>query len=313
MNRDISLESILALIRVNYSLHGNLKPISVNKAKPILEADECSLSFVNNQRSDKQYLIQNSLAGIVICDNEVRTFQEKPERTCYIIVEKPKEVFAEVVNSIYKQSVIYGIHPSAIVSPNAKIHQNVYIGPNTYVGESSIGEGSVIYGNTYIYDNVFIGKSVIVNACSSIGAAGFGYLKNENGDSYNFPHIGGVVIEDCVEIGSNTCIDRGALGNTHIKYGAKIDNLVHIAHNVVVGRNAWIIANAMIGGSTVIEDNAYIAPSASVRDVVNIGMNSVVGMGAVVTKNVPADQTWTGNPAKELKQFIEQQEKIKKL
>ena len=94
-----------------------------------------------------------------------------------------------------------------------------------------------------------VGKNVIIHSNTVIGADGFGYQRNKDGSFEKFPHIGGVIIEDHVEIGANTCIDRGALGNTIIRNGAKIDNLVHIAHNVVIGQNTAVIANAMIGGS----------------------------------------------------------------
>jgi UDP-3-O-[3-hydroxymyristoyl] glucosamine N-acyltransferase len=113
-----------------------------------------------------------------------------------------------------------------------------------------------------------------------------------------------VEIEENVEIGSNTCIDRGALGNTIVRSGAKIDNLVHLAHNVVVGCNALVIANSMIGGSTVIEEGAWIAPSVSVMNQVSIGKSSILGMGAVVIKDVADGAVMVGNPAKALEKKI---------
>jgi UDP-3-O-[3-hydroxymyristoyl] glucosamine N-acyltransferase len=146
-----------------------------------------------------------------------------------------------------------------------------------------------------------------------IGSDGYGYQRNENLIFEKFPHMGGVIIEDNVDIGSNTCVDRGALGNTIIKEGAKIDNLVHIAHNVVIGRHCAIIANAMLGGSVVIADYSWVAPSASILNQVSIGKKVTVGMAAVVTKNIPDGETWAGVPAKPLKEFIETQKAIKNL
>ena len=122
-----------------------------------------------------------------------------------------------------------------------------------------------------------------------------------------------MIIEDFVEVGSNTSIDRGSLGNTIIKEGAKIDNLVHIAHNVIVGKSCLVIANSMIGGSTIIDDFSWIAPSASILNQVKIGKNVTVGMGAVVTKSIPDGETWTGVPAKPMQEFLEIQKKIKAL
>ena len=133
---------------------------------------------------------------------------------------------------------------------------------------------------------------------TTIGGTGFGYEKNTDGEFELFPHIGGVRIEKNVDIGANTCIDRGTLGNTIIGAGSKIDNLVHIAHNVKIGRNCAIIAHSMIGGSTVINDNCWVAPSACVRDGISIGSNSIIGLGSVVVKPIPDNEVWAGNPAR---------------
>jgi len=146
-----------------------------------------------------------------------------------------------------------------------------------------------------------------------IGADGFGYQRNDKGEFEKFPHIGGVVIKDNVEIGSNTSIDRGALGNTIIEEGAKIDNLVHIAHNVKVGKHSAVIANSMIGGSTIIGDYSWVAPSVCMRDQISTGNNVTIGLGAVVLKSIPEGETWTGSPAKPLAEFLELQKKLKKL
>lgn len=148
-----------------------------------------------------------------------------------------------------------------------------------------------------------------------IGADGFGYQRNESGELEKFPHLGGVVIEDNVEIGSNTCIDRGTLGDTIIREGSKIDNLVHIAHNVIVGRHAIVIAHSMVGGSVRIGDYAWVSPSACLRDVISIGDRSTVGLGAVVVKDVPDGGTVMGTPARpaeEYKAYLKALEKIMK-
>ncbi len=133
-----------------------------------------------------------------------------------------------------------------------------------------------------------------------IGADGFGYERNEVGELEKFPHVGGVLIEDNVEIGANSCIDRGSLGDTRICQGARIDNLVHIAHNVYVGRHAVVIANAMVGGGTHIGDFAWVAPSACLRDRIKIGDKSLVGLASLVTKDVPNGETVLGCPARSL-------------
>ena len=148
-----------------------------------------------------------------------------------------------------------------------------------------------------------------INHCSN----GFGYSRNEEFEFEKFPHVGGVIIEDNVEIGANTCIDRGALGNTVIKTGTKIDNLVHIGHNCVIGKHCAIIANSMLGGSVVIKDYSWIAPSASILNQLSIGEKVTIGLGSVVNKSVPDGETWMGVPAKPLKEFADIQKAMKKL
>jgi UDP-3-O-[3-hydroxymyristoyl] glucosamine N-acyltransferase len=193
------------------------------------------------------------------------------------------------------------------------VHEEVYIGPFTYVGGAEIARGTIIYGHVYIYDGVQIGKNVIIHAGTIIGADGFGYLREEDGSVTSFPQVGGVEIEDQVEIGANACIDRGSLGNTIVRRGARIDNLVHIAHNVVVGRNAFVIANAMIGGSTVLGDGSWVSPSATLRDTIRIGRDAMVGLGAVVTRDVPDAEVWAGTPARPMAELIAMQNKLKNL
>jgi UDP-3-O-[3-hydroxymyristoyl] glucosamine N-acyltransferase len=230
-----------------------------------------------------------------------------------IKVDNPKLVFAKIANSILSRKQKYGFHSTSVIHPDAKIHRNCYIGPHAYIGRAVIGEGTIIYGNCYIYDNVSIGKRVIIDAGCVIGSEGFGFVRDEDGIPVRFPQIGGVLIEDDVEIGANSCIDRGALNNTIIHQGVKIDKLVHIAHNVEIGKYSFIISNSVIAGSSRIGDFCWISPTTTVINKVNIGNRSVIGIGSVVTKNVPDDQTWMGNPAAPIDKFIKTLNKLKTL
>lgn len=155
-------------------------------------------------------------------------------------------------------------------------------------------------GKNTVLKNCIIGDNVIIGANCSIGFQGLGIEMGDEGYE-RFPHIGKVIIEDNVEIGSNVCIDRGSLGDTVIKSGVRVDNLVHIAHNAIIGHDTAIIANAMIAGSTVIGDNAWIGPGSSIIDGVTIGDNALVGIGAVVLSDVETGATMIGNPAKRMK------------
>ena len=293
----------------NYKLVGNCKNIHINNARTITSANEHSIVWLKPNHKYSNKLLKNTKAKLIICHTDM---EEEGLNKCLVKVEKPKLIFTRVLNHFFVKKQSWGIHPSAIIHEEAILEEPVYIGPNCTIGAVKIGKNSVINGNCVLYDNVTIGSNVIIHAGTVIGADGFGYSRNDSGEFELFPHIGSVIIEDHVEIGSNTCIDRGSLDNTIIKKGAKIDNLVHIAHNVVVGEHSAVIANAMIGGSVKISDYAWVAPSVAIMNQLNIGESATIGLGAVLTKDVPKNEVWVGSPARPLKQFIEIQNKLKK-
>ena len=179
------------------------------------------------------------------------------------------------------------------VHPTARIGQHVVIGKGVV-----IGEGSVIYHHVVIGDEVQIGRNCVIKSGAVIGEEGFGFERAPTGEALRLPHLGKVVIGDHVEIGSLTTVCRGTLADTVIKDGAKIDDHVHIAHNVHIGRHAFVIACAEVSGGVRIGERAWIAPNASVLNQLTIGDDAVVGLGSVVVKHVPAGTVVAGNPAK---------------
>lgn len=310
---DIKINDLLKMIDSEYKIVGNIKDKVIRSVKPIINAEQNSLVWVDPNRKDKQELIENTQAEIIICDNSIVISSDLLINKCFIIVKNPKITFIRIVKRLVKKDIIFEIHPTSYIHPKAKIAQNVSIGPYTYIGRCEIQENTIIHGNCHIYDNVKIGQEVTIFAGCVIGSDGFGYFINENEQLENFPHIGGVEIENNVIVGANTCIDRGSLANTIIMEGAKIDNLVHIAHNVIIGKNALVIAHAMVGGSTQIGNNAWIAPNSTLRDVISIGDNAVVGLGAVITKNVPNNTTVMGSPGRPANEFKILQKKLKQI
>lgn len=310
--KNISVDELIPILGSYYRIFGS-KNYFFNNVKPSETINENSLDWVNPIKKNKLEYIKQSKAKIILCDASIKIDDELIKDKCLIVVENPKLTFLRIANKYFTNEITIGIHKTAVIHPEAKIAKDCYIGPLTYIGKCEIDSGTIIHGNCYLYDNIVVGKNVLIHAGTVIGADGFGYQRSEDGSFEKFPHIGGVIIKDNVEIGSNTSIDRGALGNTVIGEGAKIDNLVHIAHNVVVGNHSAVIANTMVGGSTIIGDYTWVAPSVSLRDQISIGTKATVGMGAVVTKNIPDEETWTGSPAKPLKEFLTIQEKIKSL
>lgn len=257
-----------------------------------------SLDWINTLKKNKEEYLFNSKAHVIICEKEIDTSKVDLNKKCIIKVDNPKLLFIKIVDKFFTKKNIPEIHKTAIIHPEAEISKTCYIGPNSYIGKCIIGENTVIHGNNFIYDNTKIGNEVIIHAGTVIGSDGFGYQREKNGEFIKFPHLCGVIIGNNVEIGSNTSIDRGTLGNTIIEDGCKIDNLVHIAHNVKICKNTAVIAHTIIGGSVIIGKNTWIAPNSTIRDQITIGENVVIGMGAVVTKNVPDNETWIGSPAK---------------
>jgi UDP-3-O-[3-hydroxymyristoyl] glucosamine N-acyltransferase len=307
------VSDLLPLLGGEYEVVGEPDGKYFTNLRPVLEADVDSLVFISADRLDKQELAARTRASIIVCDHSVVPDGGAGHAKCLIRVSNPKLVFARIGNALFDTRPDNGIHPTAWVHPEAQVHPETHIGAFTYVGKCTIGEGSVIYGHVYLYDRVVIRRRVTIHAGCIIGADGFGYLRNERDECEAFPHVGGVLIEDDVDIGANTCIDRGALGDTVVKQGAKIDNLVHVAHNVVIGRHAEVIADSMIGGSTIIGDYGWLSPSCVLRDQLSIGERAFIGMGAVVTRDVPAGETWTGSPARPLNEFLAAQRKIREL
>lgn len=217
----------------------------------------------------------------------------------YIIVEKPRFTFQQILVNYFAISRPNKVQSSAIISSSSVIGKNAYIGHNVVIEEGCIiGDNAIILNNTVVLDGTIIGHNVSIGCNNTIGGVGFGYEKNLEGDFQLVPHIGNVLIKNNVDIGNNTCIDRAVLGSTIIEDNVKIDNLVHIAHGVVIGRNTVVIANAMVAGSVEIGENSWIAPSASIINKTIIGSNSLVGLGAVVTKYVEDNSIVAGNPAK---------------
>ena len=268
---------------------GNKNDIQFDSCLPIDEAKASSIVWLSPENKNKISSIDGTAASnIIIQKNEFIPFQKYKDKI-FILVDNPKLIYQRIVQNLFFKRNLNGVHHTAIIN-------NVYI-----------------YGNVYIHDKVKIGNNVIIQSGSVIGSDGFGLTRNENYEFENFPHIGGVIIEDNVEIGANTTIDRGTLGNTLLKEGCKIDNLVHIAHNVEIGKHTAIVANVMIAGSTKIGDFCWIAPSSSIRDRVNIPSNTTIGLGAIVVKSVNKSGIYTGNPAKELTEVIKIQNYLNKI
>jgi UDP-3-O-[3-hydroxymyristoyl] glucosamine N-acyltransferase len=299
-----SLDDIVPFITVPYNIAGNSCGKYFLYPRPIFQADEQSLVFVSPDRQDKQALVEQSASCMIICDDSVLLKESILASKCFIVVENPKLLMAKIVNGLFQKKPTWGFHSTAFINPEACVHPNAYVGPYSYVGKCTIDEGVVIDGHCHLYDNVIIGKNVTIHAGCVIGVEGFGYIKDENGENINIPHLGGVIIEDDVALHSFVNVDGGTFAATVVGRGTKIDKYCHIGHNVVIGRDYLICAGAILSGSAVIGDDVFISPSVTVRDGgVRIGSRAFVGLGSLVTKDVPPGLRVMGVPARPIEEY----------
>ena len=272
--------------------------------------------------------IANSRAGCILVKSG-----DFPGRTV-ILVKNPKLSFARAAAWLLAETRDdAGIHPSATIAPSARIGEGVKIGPNTvieegasigngtiieagsYVGKGSrAGDGCTIYPRVVIYSNVEIGHRVVIHAGAVIGADGFGFVKDGR-TNVKFPQIGRVRIEDDVEIGANTCIDRGSLETTIIRRGVKLDNLVQIAHNVDIGEDTVIAAQTGISGGATLGAQCIIAGQVGIADRVRLDDNSIIGAqgGVPSGKHIRGGEVHWGTPARPLKEILAQQAYLARL
>ena len=316
MNK-INLKEILSLLHkvgCNYTLMNELD-IEIDGINNPNEAKEDQMIFIGEERSDYLNLIKNTNSKLVILsykyenDPELKLFPLKQ----FLFVDNPRFYFATIYNSFFHASKASTIAITSIISKHVVIGKNVTVGEFTVIEDDCIiGDDCFIDSNVTIKSKTILGKSVRIYAGAVIGSDGFGFIKNGS-LVINFPHIAGVEIGEGAEIGANTVIDRGSLTNTCIGAFTKVDNLCHIAHNVKIGKNCFVIANSMIGGSTSVGDNTWLAPSSSLRDGLKIGSNVTIGMGSVVTKNVPENEIWAGNPACRMDELKKRIKKISEI
>ena len=233
-----------------------------------------------------------------------------------IVVRNPKLAFALAAGRLYEVAPgATSIHPTAVVEPGAVIGKGTRIGPGCTVGTRvRIGDGCILYPRVTIYPNVEIGNNVIIHAGAVIGADGFGFVRDR--DRYvKFPQVGRVIIEDDVEIGANTCVDRGSLETTVIRRGTKLDNLIQIAHNVEIGEHTVIAAQTGISGSSTVGDHSVLGGQVGIGEHARLDPNTIIGgQGGVLNgKHVRGGEVLWGTPVRPLKEFLEQQAHLARL
>ena len=296
---------------VNGAVKGD-ENILINDVAEIQHARSGTITFLANPKYAK-YLASTAATAVIVDENFNGNFPN------LILVKNPNLAFSIVLAHFRPELPLPApmIHPTAVIAKDARIGDDVYIGPfvviessaqisdkvtvfgHCYVGQYvNIGSGTVIYPNVSIYHKCIIGQKVRIHAGVVIGSDGFGFVRVENGIE-KIPQAGRVVIHDEVEIGANTTIDRGTIGDTVIGRGTKLDNLVQIAHNVRIGEYCFFAAQVGIAGSTIIEDRVNVGGQVGIAGHLHIGTGVMIAAQSGVTKDVPAGTFLFGSPAQE--------------
>ncbi len=296
--------------------------VTVRGIAPLDRAETHHLSFLAHQRYVAWFA--TSRAGVVLVAPAFEATPGLPSTR--IVVGKPVDAMVSLLARFHRREPrLVGVHPSAVVASSARLGQGVTIDPLAVVAEDAVigdgcwigagakvGAGSVLgrdvrlFPNAVVYAFTELGDRVMLHAGAQVGREGFGFAPHE-GRAMRIPHVGRCILEHDVEVGANSCVDRGSVDDTIIGAGTKIDNLVHIAHNVRVGRGCFFASGAGIAGSTRIEDGVQIGGQAGLGGHQTIGRGATIAGQSGVFGDVPPGETWSGYPARPHKEQLRAQ------
>ncbi len=296
--------------------------VEINHLAKIEEAEYGEITFLSNPKYSKFLVSTHATAILVSKDTEYKELSQRTESIYLVKVENPYLAFLKLLDIFYPvpRALSKEIHPTAIISPSAKVDSSSSIGAHVVIGENctigantsiwhgtivgdsvEIGNETLIYPNVSIREHSKIGNRVVIHSGTVVGSDGFGFAPKPDGTYDKIPQRGRVVIEDDVEIGSNCSIDRATLGETRIKRGAKLDNLIQIAHNVIIGENTVIAAQTGISGSTKIGNNCILAGQVGIVGHIKIANKTTIAAQSGISKSIIQEgKTYLGYPATEI-------------
>ena len=290
----------------------------IERIANLIDADQSEIAYVENEKVFEA-AAESKASCLIVKDGLAEKFGDRT----LIEVANPKLAFSLIGAALHPaRRREPTIHPTAVIAENADIALTAYVGPNVCVGERahvgaytrieagvvlgadvSVGDDCVLHPNVVLYDNVSIGNRVILHAGVCLGADGFGYVRHDLGYQ-KFPQIGTVVIEDDVEMGAYTCVDRAALGRTRIGRGTKLDNMVHVGHNCDIGERVVIAAQTGISGSVVIEDDCVIGGQVGFGDHTRVQKGAIIGSKAgILPGKIVRPGVWWGIPVQPLDEY----------
>jgi UDP-3-O-[3-hydroxymyristoyl] glucosamine N-acyltransferase len=308
---------------------GNTTAI-ITAPEQLEEAKDTEISFIGNKKYEKFW--SDSKACVAVVNQDISI--EPGENRAFIKVSNADLAMSQVLEMFAPPTPVFtvNIHPTAVVDASAtignhtKIGAGVYIGPNVKIGEnvliypnvtildeSTIGNHTTIWSGTVVRERCHIGSHCIIHPNATIGADGFGFRPDPERGLVKIPQIGNVIIGNGVEIGANSCVDRGKFSSTIVGDGCKIDNLVQIGHNSKLGKFCIMAGNSGLAGSVTLGNGVIIGGSASIKDHTVIGDGAIVGAGSGVTGDIPAGKTMLGYPAVEARDALKQWAILKRL
>ena len=297
--------------------------LNIDDAASLDDADNHQISFLEENNILKEKLDQTKASAIITTNNDEIVSALKKLNISNIIVKNPRIAFAEVLDYLYKTiNFKPGIHASAVIDKTAIIGADCHIGPNVYIGENTvigdnnhilpgssilgnvqIGNNNIIHPNCVIYENTSIENNCVINSNTDIGSEGFGFIP-QNGKWIKMPQKGSVNIMSFVEIGTNCCIDRPAVGVTFIDEGTKMDNLVQIGHGVKIGKNCAFAAQVGIAGGAIIGDGVILAGQVGVNNRVKVGNNVIASSKCGIHCDIEDGEIISGFPAMRNKSWL---------
>ena len=300
---DRDVVSILSNLGINFESEGS--NISVQDIASIDEATENDLAFCWYVGEKGLSYISRSRAGVILCKKEMQGLVHPNNRQLLVFMDNPRLTFVRVAREMTRQQQLVGVSPRAVISEKSKIGSGCYIGDYAVIGDNcTVGNNSIIYDRVSLVQNCIIGSNCVIQSGASLGSDGFAFERYEAGELEKFPHKGNVRLGNNVEIYANCSIARGSLSDTWIGDGTKLDALVHIAHNVTIGKNCELTAGTIIGGSTSVGDTSWTGLNSTLKNGIKVGRNVIVASGASVIHDIPDGDIVAGVPARSIKHKV---------
>jgi len=300
---DWDVRSVLSDLAIDFQSEGsNMK---VHGFASIDEATENDLAFCRYIGEKGVSYISQSKGGVILCKKEMQSLVSPNGRQLLIFTDNPRLAFVRVTKKMRGREQLVGVSPRAIISEKSSVGSKCYIGDYVVIGDNcSVGNNTIIYDRVSLVQNCIIGDNCLIQSGASLGSDGFAFERYETGELEKFPHRGYVRIGNNVEIYANCSIARGSLSDTNIGQGTKLDALVHIAHNVSLGKNCELTAGTIIGGSTIVGDTSWTGLNSTIKNGIKVGKNVIVASGASVIHDIPDGDIVAGVPARSIKHKV---------